>query len=100
MKSNVKSAEDTKREMKAVVDIMLILERFGSKMAVGILTGILASIISTNANAGKQDEIVDTVIKELKDAIKLMGKIPPMFVVIGIPKKNQPVRPGGKPSLN
>ena len=100
VKSNMEDQGDIKKEMETVVKIMLELEGFSGEKAVEILIGVLVSIITTTANKGAQGMVVDAVIKELKDGMKVMKNIPQIFAVIGIPKKNQPVRPGGKPSLN
>ena len=97
---NMETAGDKKKEITAVVNIMLMLEEFSGEKAVEILTGVLCSVITTTANDGKQDEITDAVIKALKDGMKVMETTKPMFAVICLPKKNQSAHPGGNPNLN
>jgi hypothetical protein len=100
MKSNMEPTEDVKKEMTAVANIMFTLKEFGGQNAIEILTGVLCAIISATANAGKETEITDAVIKQLKRNKNEMKNMNPFAVLICPLKKNQPSCPGGDPNLN
>ncbi len=87
---NMEHVEEIKKEMQVIVKIMLELEEFSGRKAVEILTGALCSIITTTANDGKQDEIVEAIIKELKAGIKAVETIKPMVAIIGQLKNKNP----------
>lgn len=100
MKSNMGPTEELKKEMEAVVNIMLVLEGFDGRKAIEILTGALASIITTTANKGKEEEIIQSVIKELKDGTEDMKNMKPMAFIICPLKKKHSAKPGEKWNMN
>ena len=70
--------EEIRKEAEAIVKIIFELAEFNGRKAIAILTGVLCSIISAIANDGKQDEIVEVVIDELKSGVKLMKNTNPI----------------------
>ena len=74
----MEATEEIKRKVEATVKIMTALAEFDGKGALETLTGCLISIMATTAKDGKEAEIVDDVIKELKDGIEFMKKTKPL----------------------
>lgn len=100
----MEAAEEIKKKIEASVKIMMALTEFDGKMAIETLTGVLISIVTVPANKGKEEEIMDSVIKTLKSGMKFMKHTKPITnaidAIIGQLKKKQSARPGGNPGMN